>query len=42
MAQVLLAIGGTIFIMLGISHGVLTLLDVTKPRNRVVLNVATL
>jgi hypothetical protein len=32
MAQILLAIGGTIVLMLGTLHGVLTLRDVTKPR----------
>jgi len=32
MAQFLLAIGGTIFVVLGTCHGVLTLRDVAKPR----------
>src|SRR5690348_4177631 len=32
MAQLLLAIGGTIVLVLGTLHGVLTLRDVTKPR----------
>jgi hypothetical protein len=32
MAPFLLAIGGAIFLVLGISHGVLTLRDVSKPR----------
>jgi len=32
MAQILLAIGGTIFLVLGTLHGVLTLRDVAKPR----------
>jgi hypothetical protein len=32
MAQILRAIGGTIFLVLGTLHGVLTLRDVAKPR----------
>lgn len=32
MAQILLAIGGTIFLVLGTVHGVLTLRDVARPR----------
>ena len=32
MARILLAIGGTIFLVLGTLHGVLTLRDVAKPR----------
>jgi len=32
MAQILLAIGGTIILVLGTLHGVLTLRDVAKPR----------
>jgi hypothetical protein len=32
MAQILLAIGGTIFLALGVLHGTLTLRDVAQPR----------
>jgi hypothetical protein len=32
MAQFLLAIGGTIFLVLGIAHGALTLRDISQPR----------